>query len=393
MPEDFPRLKSILRWRQTDTTPAERVTAVETFFDVVFVFTLTQLTRTLGEDLSLPGIGRTLLVFGPLWYMYGGYAWLTNHVPPRRPSQKLILFGAMAGFFIAAMGIPHAFGGTGVLFGAGYLAVICLHLLLFTQADALEGVLRLAPYNIGGGLLILAAGFMQGTTVYLLWVAGYLLMTVVPYLVPRYSWVGAPSAFHISAEHFVERHGLLVMIALGESVIAIGMGLDVEHVTAATAGLIVLALALPGAIWWTYFTDYAVAERTLAGAETGSRSLLAVRAYYFAHIPMLLGIVAAATGIHAAIAHPGDPSEWPVATALAGGVALFLAGIAFFRRSMGIGASWTRLAAAAVVLGSIPLGTMVSAGLHLVSVLGIVVVMLLADRGAVKSEVPPIVSG
>jgi hypothetical protein len=137
-----------MRWRDPDAAPAGRVTAVETFFDVVFVFTLTQLTRTLENDLSLACIGRILLVFGALWYMYGGYAWLTNHVPPRRGSQKLVLFASMAGFFIAA--IAHAFDGTGVLFGVGYLVVICVHLILFTQADVLEGVLRLAPYNVSG---------------------------------------------------------------------------------------------------------------------------------------------------------------------------------------------------------------------------------------------------
>jgi low temperature requirement protein LtrA len=149
----------------------------------------------------------------------------------------------MAGFFIAAVGIPHAFDGTGVLFGVGYLVVICVHLILFTQADVLEGVVRLAPYSVGGALLILVASFADGAAVYVLWVAGYLLMTVAPYR------VGVARAFHVSAEHFVERHGLLVMIALGESVIAIGMGVDVAHVTAGTVGVIILALALPGAMW------------------------------------------------------------------------------------------------------------------------------------------------
>ena len=107
------------RWRDPAAAPVGRVTAVETFFDVVFVFTFTQLTRTLEHDLSLAGLGRLLLIFGALWYMYGGYAWLTNHVPPRRASQKLVLFAAMAGFFIAAVGIPHAFEETGVLVGFG----------------------------------------------------------------------------------------------------------------------------------------------------------------------------------------------------------------------------------------------------------------------------------
>jgi low temperature requirement protein LtrA len=201
-------------------------------------------------------------------------------------------------------------------------------------------------------------------------------MTVAPYLVPRYSWVGSARAFHVSAEHFVERHGLLVMIALGESVIAIGMGVDVAHLTAGSAGVIVLALAIPGALWWTYFTDHGAAEHVLAGGDNEARSLLAIRAYYFAHIPILLGIVGTAAGIHFAIAHPGDPSPWRVATALAGGVALFLIGIAAFRRTMAIGSAWTRLAGAIVMLMSIPIGALVSAGLHLAAVLAIVIVML-----------------
>jgi low temperature requirement protein LtrA len=376
-----------LRWRDPDALPADRVTAVETFFDVVFVFTLTQLTRTLEEDLSLASVGRILLLFGALWYMYGGYAWLTNHVPPRRASQKLILFGAMAGFFIAAIGIPSAFEGAGLLFGLGYLMVICVHLILFTQADVLEGVLRLAPYNLGGALLILFAVHARGAAVYGLWVVGYLLMTVAPYLVPRYSWVGAARAFHVAAGHFVERHGLLVMIALGESVIAIGMGVDAAHVTAGTAGVIVLALALPGALWWTYFTDYRAAEQALAAGDNESRSLLAIRAYYFAHIPILLGIVGAAAGIHGAIAHPGDPSPWPHAIALAGGVALFLAGIADFRRCLSIRSPSSRIVAAVAVLASIPIGALVNAWLHLASVLGVVVVMLLADGSSASAEV------
>ena len=362
------------------------MTAVETFFDVVFVFTLTQLTRTLADDLSFAGAGRIVLVFGPLWYMYGGYAWLTNHVPPRRASQKLVLFGAMAGFFIAALGIPHAFTAAGgALFGVGYLVVICVHLILFTQADALEGVLRLAPYNVGGALLILAASAVHRPAAYFLWIAGYLFMTVVPYLVPRFSWVGAARSFHLSAEHFVERHGLLVMIALGESVIAIGMGVDVSHVTAGTVSAAVLALALPGAMWWAYFTDYHAAEHSLGGAENEARTLLAIRAYYFAHIPVLLGIVVAATGIHGAVAHPAARADWRSATALAVGISLFLAGIAWFRRCMAIGRPPTRAAAALAVLASIPIGALASARLQLASVLGVVVVMLLIDGHAMPT--------
>jgi low temperature requirement protein LtrA len=366
-----------LRWRDPDAAPADRVTAVEVFFDVVFVFTLTQLTRTLEENLSLAGLGQVLLLFGVLWYMYGGYAWLTNHVPPRRTSQKLVLFAGMAGFFISAIGIPHTFGETGRLFAAGYLVVICVHLLLFTQSDALAGVVRLAPYNVGGALLVLAATFARGAAAYALWLAGYFVMVVLPYLVPRYSWVGAARAFHVSAEHFVERHGVLVMIALGESVIAIGAGVRVARATLGIVGVIVLALALPGAMWWTYFADYDAAEHALGGADDAARSMLSVKGYYFAHIPILLGIVVAAAGIHAAVATPGGHTEWRAAAALAGGVALFLTGVATFQHVMSIGRPSTRLAAALVILVTIPIGAMVNATLHLASVLGVLVVMLL----------------
>ena len=376
-----------IRWRNADSPPVGPVTPVELFFDIVFVFTLTQLTHTLETELTLGSAGRVLLVFGVLWWMYGGYAWLTNHVPPRRPSQKLLLFAGMAGFLIAAVGIPHAFDGTGVVFGLGYLVVICVHLLLFTQSDAIAGVVRLAPYNVGAALLVLAAGFVRGPVVYVLWVGAFVLMAVVPYLVPSYSWVGRAQAFHVAPAHFVERHGLLVIIALGESVIAIGAGVDVEHLTPGTIGMIVLALALPGALWWTYFVDSARAEHALASADAATRSFMAIRAYFFAHIPVLLGIIVTAAGIHAAIAHPADPAAWPAAFPLAGGIALFLVGIAACRQSLAIGSPTRRLIAAAVVLATIPIATMASAGLQLVAVLGVVVGMLAIDARA-GSHVP-----
>ncbi len=371
-----------VRWRVSDPRPVGAVTPVELFFDIVFVFTLTQLTHTLEAHLSLGAVGRVVLVFGVLWWMYGGYAWLTNHVPPRRVSQKLLLFGGMAGFLIAAVGLPHAFEGTGVVFGLGYLTVIGVHLLLFSQSDAFAGVVRLAPFNVGAALLILAAGFVSGPRMYVLWVAGFVLMAVIPYLVPRLSWVGSAQAFHITPAHFVERHGLLVIIALGESVIAIGAGVDVEHITAGTIGMIVLALLLPGALWWTYFTDTNAAEHALTNADPQQRSLMATRTYFFAHIPVLLGIIVAAAGIHAAIAHPAERTPWPAALALSGGIALFLAGIAACRLSLAIGRLTSRLVAAIAVLMTTPVATTVNAGVQLVLVLGVLIVMLAVDYRA-----------
>ncbi|MDQ3951158.1 MAG: low temperature requirement protein A, partial [Gemmatimonadota bacterium] len=279
------------------------------------------------------------------------------------------------------------FEETGVVFAVGYLMVTSVHLLLFTQADIGRAMGWLAAYNLSSALLVLAGGFAHGTARYMLWFAALALQMVIPYLVPRLSWMGLVSSFRIVPEHLVERHGLLVIIALGESVVAIGMGVDVEHLTAGILGAIVLALLLPGAFWWTYFSDVRAAEHTLAAVDTEQRSLMAIRAYFFAHIPLLLGIVAAAAGIHAAIAHPGDPAQWRAAVALAGGVALFLAGVGVFRRALAIGAATSRVVAGLVVLATIPIATRASAGLHLASVVIVVTVMLLVDawRRAAKA--------
>jgi low temperature requirement protein LtrA len=345
-----------MHWRDPDAAPADRATAVELFFDIVFVFTLTQLSRTLEGDLSWGGAGRVLLVFGVLWWMYGGYAWLTNHVPPRRISQKLLLFTAMAGFLVAAIGIPRAFETTGIVFGVGYLVVISVHLLLFTQSGALGGVARLAPFNLAAALLILFAGTRAGAVLYVSWIAALLLMTVASSVAPRHTASSHGATFHLSPEHFIERHGLLVIIALGESVIAIGAGVDVEHLTAATIAAVVLALVLPAALWWTYFTDASAAEHALGRAEPARRNALAVRAYYFAHIPLLLGIIGAAAGLHGAIAHPGDAAGWPGASALGGGVALYLLGVGDVRRVLAIATPTRHFLAAVVAVATIPLG-------------------------------------
>jgi low temperature requirement protein LtrA len=361
--------------------PAGGVTPAELFFDLVFVFTLTQLSRTLETDLSWASAGRVLLIFGMLWWMYSGYAWLTNHMRPTESGRKILLFLAMCAFLLTAVAVPDAFGGTGLLFGLGYLAVTVLHLLLFLRTDAVAGVRRLAPYNLGAALLLVVAGLLSGPVVYVVWIAAFLLQTVLPYLAPQHSWVGVASAFHLTAEHFVERHGLLVIIALGESVIAIGMGVDIAHMTAGVVGAMVLATLLPGALWWAYFSEVGAAAQALDAAQDAHRSRLAARVYIFSHILVLLGIVAAAAGLHAAVAHPAQPAHLGSATALAAGVALFLVGLADLRRALAIGSMTAWLLAAAAGLATIPLGAAVNSVAQLALIIGIVVAMIvLAGR-------------
>jgi low temperature requirement protein LtrA len=338
------RARPAWRWRDAHRASADRVTTVEVFFDVVFVFTLTQLTGILEADLSLPGVGRVLLLFGILWWMFDGYIWLANHVPPQLPVQKILLFVAMAGFLISAVGIPRAFGNTGVVFALGYVVVICVHLLLFTQAGVGRVLGVLAAYNLSSAALMLAGGLVSGSARYVLWIAALVMQMIIPYLVPRLSWMSLIGSFRITPGHFIERHGLLVIIALGESVVAIGMGVGTSHITAGTIAVIVLALALPATLWWTW--------------------------------------------IHGAVAHPGHSVSWPSAIALAGGVVVFLAGIILIRQALHTVPLRSRLAAAVAVLATIPVGARVNAGLQLAVLVLIMVILLVADRRYHAGQVP-----
>jgi hypothetical protein len=201
--------------------PDVRVSTVELFFDLVFVFTITQLTSLLAEDPTALGVVRMILVFGPVWWMYGGYAWLTNAVPPREPGLRLLMLVGMAGFLVVALAIPRAFDASGVAFGLGYLVVNLVHTGMFlrsTEESTVRAIVRLGPFNAITAVLLLVAGFTDGAVQWSLW-AGVQLHWITPYITNV-------SGFTIRAAHFVERHGLILLIALGESIVAIGIGVE-----------------------------------------------------------------------------------------------------------------------------------------------------------------------
>ncbi|MFF0471081.1 low temperature requirement protein A [Micromonospora zamorensis] len=358
---------------------ADGVTLDEVFFDVVFVLTVTQLAGALETHLNWAGFGSSALIFGLLWYLYTGYAWLNNHLPPRQNTTRLLLFAGMAGFLLTAVALPDALTNTGVLFAVGYLVVVAVHLILFLHSDARSGALRLAPYNIGAALLVLAAAAFTGPAVPALWATAVFTQAVLPYLLPRLSWTGAPAAFHLRPAHFVERHGLLVIVALGESVVAIGMGIPTEQLTAGKAAVIVLALALPVALWWTYFTDTRPAEAALAAAAPATRTRTAARAYVLPHYLLLLGVISTVSGLHAAVAHPDEPATPGAALALSGGVALFLIGITATRRALRLPIPLSRPTAALAALAAVAIGLAVAAPAQLGAVTGVVVLMLVTD--------------
>ncbi|MEV8632259.1 low temperature requirement protein A [Streptosporangium sp. NPDC051023] len=321
---------------RVDPLPSEselRVSTLELFFDLVFVFTVTQLTNLLADGVQrgrpLEGALRALLVFGVIWWMYAGYAWLTNAVPPVRPARRVLVLLGMSGFLIVALSIPSVFDGDGVAFAIGYLLLVVVHAGLYAQATS--AIARVLPFNFGGVALIFVAGLVGAPYDHLLWGAAVVLLWASPYFIGQ-------RGFSLRAAHIVERHGLLVIVVLGESVVAIGVGAQGLRIGPGLGLAAVLGLTLAACLWWLYFggDDEARAEHVLEGTEPVRRTRLILGAYFYAHIPMLLGVVAVATGVKKLIGHPEDPLKLAAAVTLAAGVAMFLAGSVWFRRVIGV---------------------------------------------------------
>ena len=356
-----------------------RVTTLELFFDLVFAFTLTQLASLLVHRFTPRGALEVLLVFGVLWWMYGGYAWLTNTRAPVRTPDRLLLLVGMAGFLICGLAIPHGFGpgdtGDRVALGLGYLLVVCVHSALFYRVN--RNIIRVTPFNVAAALLVIGAAFTPAPASYLLWVAA----VAVQWLSPLILHPGG--RFQIRPAHFAERHGALVIVALGESVAAIGIGAAPAGVTFAVVLPAVLGLAVSAALWWAYFGDGddERAEQAMSATEPAQRAGLALATYY-AHIPILLGVVTLAAGTALTIGNPALPHPGRQAVAVAGGAALFLAGSAWFRRALRIGPVALRLAAAGFALATAALGAAVSVEAQFGVLLAGIVAMLAAERHA-----------
>jgi low temperature requirement protein LtrA len=353
-----------------------RVSTLELFFDLVFAFTLTQLTALLARHLSVAGLAQVLLVFGVLWWMYGGYAWLTNTRTPERTAERLLLLLGMAGFLIAGLAIPQGFGRTGtsgLALGLGYLIVVLVHSSLYYRVN--RNIMRVAPFNLASALLVVAAGLAGGPAAYALWGAALAIQVLSPLIFP------VQGRFEIRPAHFAERHGALLIVALGESVAAIGIGAAAQPMTFSLAVATALGLALSAALWWVYFgtRDDERAERAMTAADPARRPALALTGYFFPHIPILLGVVVTAAGMSLTIGRAAQPHPAGQALALGGGVALFLAGEAWFRGALRTGPARLRLAAAAFALATTALGITVAIEVQLAVLVAGIVAMLGAE--------------
>lgn len=359
--------------------PIERgVSNLELFFDLVFVFTLTQLTSLLEHGISVEAAIRTALILTVLFWMYGGFVWLTNQVPPDNTPRKLLLLVGMGALMICAMAIPRAFDDRSVAFGIGYLLVVIVHGALYVEAYG-TAALRFVPANIAGALCVTAAGLVGGVGAYALWVAAIVLQFGAQLLL-RFLERNRPAGFDLRPAHFVERHDLLLLIAFGESVVATGIGASGLVFDAGVAGAALLGLALTAALWWTHFgADDDRAEHTLRSATVTERAQMAITAYFYGYIVMLFGVIAIAAGVRLSLEHVTDVLALGPAVLLGGGVALYLAGDAMFRRVMRLGPARYRAVAAVLSLGTIALAIAVSAAAALAALVVIVVATLMIE--------------
>ena len=347
----------------------------------MFVFTITQLTTLLAREPTLTGLLQTMLIFGNVWWMYGGYAWLTNAVPPRELGVRLLLLVGMSGFLLIALAIPTAFGAGGIAFGVGYMIVTLVHTGVFmrtSQQSAIQALTILGPSNVLTAVLLLAAGFTTGGFRWTLFVASFVLHWATPLF-------GRTAGFRIRVGHFVERHGLILLIAIGESVVAVGIGLGNAALPTGRILTAVLGLALAASLWWLYFNgDEERAAQAMEGAAEERRPWLAVQAFGYFFLPILGGIVVVAAGMKLAVVAYNEPAALSTALFVATGVAAYALGLVLFRWLLHSGPISVRLAIAVLVLPTALIGIAVTPLAQLAAVVAILVGGSIVDGAVVN---------
>jgi low temperature requirement protein LtrA len=353
------------------------VTPLELFFDLVFVFALTRLTSVVREADGPGRLVQAALVLVVLWWMYDGFAWLTNNVATTSTLRRLFILGGMAALLITAVAVPDAFGHDGVIFGAAYLVLVLIHAGMFTAAQSrlsARAIWAIGPFNLTCALLVLAAGWVTGTADFVLW--GAAVGVLVLAMLRR-----AESGFELRPAHFAERHGLIVIIALGESVVDLGVGAEGRLHDVGTVVTALLGLALAAVLWWLYFDrDDEAGAQALAAMTSEGRARGAMYAYSIGILVLVAGIVLAAAGLETVVGHPHGHLAAAAAWKLAAGAAVYLLGLGLFRRLLNLPGSRLRIATAGPALACAAIGIFVSGPVE-IAVLAVVLGLSIAfDR-------------
>lgn len=335
---------------------AAKVVPIELFFDLVYVFAITQLSHLLLEHLGAAGAARTLLLTLAVWWAWMYATWTTNYLDPDHPTMRLTLAAMMLAGLSMAAALPEAFGARALWFAASYVVLQVGRSLVVAVAARREPIghtFRLIlAWQVVSAVVWIAGALAGGTGQVVLWVAALLMEYVAPWHGYRMPFLGRATTaeWAIDGAHMAERCQLFVMLALGESVLVTGLTLaEGEHLSAATVAAFGVAFLTSVAMWWLYFDNSAeaAAERVAAADDTGR---LGRSAYTYSHIPIVAGVIVAAVGDELAIAHPLGPVSAGTVLTVLGGPALFLAGHAVFQRVVFGGLPAGRLVAVAVLV-------------------------------------------
>ncbi len=368
----------MMRFRTSDES--HRVTTFELFFDLVFVFAFTQVTHYMAHAHSGLGVLQGLIILGILWWSWVSYAWLANQTFVDEGLVRIGMSVAMAAMFLVALVIPEAFedleGGlyAPLVFAISYVVVRVAHLALYLVAAAEDGglrrqVLRTSAAMFTGSALVVLGAVLGGPAQTWLWLTGLAADVALTYVTSR----GGNWRVH-SAAHWAERFGLIVILALGESIVAIGVGVAQEAISTQILIGSLLAIALSVVLWWLHFDVIAImAEHQLARLRGAARADLAIDGYTYLHFLLIAGVVISALGVEQAMHHVNDaePLGFFAAIALLGGTSLYLAGhAAFWHRAGGTVKGW-RLGGATMLLALIPVGAALPALAGLALTVGI----------------------
>jgi low temperature requirement protein LtrA len=375
--------------RPQDAEKGQRATTLELFYDLVFVFAITQISHLLLEHLTWEGVGQSVVVLLAVWWSWNYTTWVTNELDPESNVVRLLLIGLMLGSLVMAVAIPDAFGDRALLFAGAYVAIqVGRHAFLAyaaagpgtTERERAEAILI---WFLAAGVLWIAGGLADGTARTLLWIGALLLdygAPLVTFRLPGRSRLGG-EAWQVQVSHFAERFQLFIIIALGESIVITGATTAELELDAARVTALGVAFIGSAALWWLYF-DYVarIAERRLELAP--NRTILARDAYTYLHVVMVAGVIVAAVGDELVIAHPSDELPGEEVAAVVAGPAIYLLAHALFRMRMAGTISWKRLggALACVVVGAV--GTALPALVLAVLVTAVLVAVIAAEQVA-----------
>ena len=390
-----------MRRRRTDGV-SQRTSTLELFYDLVFVFAITQVSHLLLEHLTWAGAGQALIVLLAVWWSWNYTTWTTNELDTETIPVRLLLLALMLVSLLMSVAIPDAFGEHALLFAGSYVAIqVGRHsFLTFAAAEPRtierERAGRILTWFVAAGVLWIAGALADGPVRTALWLAALALDYGAPLVL---FWVpGRPrlegATWDVGTEHFAERFGLFIILALGESIVLIGATTSESDLTPATIVAFVMAFLASAAIWWLYFTSVArVGEHYLADSE--DRTTLARDGYTFLHVVFAAGIIMSAVGDELVIAHPTEVLPPQEVTAVAAGPAIYLFALTLFGYRLTGALSKRKLfgTLACVVVGFVG---MFSPALVLAGLLILVLVAvigsnyLVASRSRARGEASPI---